>query len=75
MSDWVLENPEGIDGAEIVVGIPSRNEADAIAFPTEQAATGLERYFPGHRAVVVNCDNASSDGTAGRWLPRSSWCP
>ncbi len=63
MSDWVLENPEGIDGAEIVVGIPSRNEADAIAFPTEQAAIGLERYFPGRRAVVVNCDNASSDGT------------
>ncbi len=63
MADWIVDNPEGVTGAEIVVGIPSRHEADAIAFPTEQAGLGLAQYFPGRQAVVVNCDNASEDGT------------
>lgn len=63
MPDWVLDNPHRIDSAEIVVGIPSRNEADAIALPTEQAGLGLTQYFRDRRAVVVNCDNASTDGT------------
>ncbi len=63
MSDWILENPENVSSAEIVVGIPSYNEADSIGFPTEQASLGLTRYFPGRKAVVVNCDNASTDGT------------
>ncbi len=63
MTDWILENPENVSEAEIVVGIPSYNEADAIAFPTEQAALGLTRFFPDRKGVIVNCDNASTDGT------------
>jgi glucosylglycerate synthase len=63
MAEWILDNPEGVSSAEIVVGIPSRNEADAIAFPTEQTSLGLTRYFRGRKAVIVNCDNASADGT------------
>ncbi|MHB8766540.1 MAG: glycosyltransferase family protein [Deferrisomatales bacterium] len=63
MPDWILENPDAVSGAEIVVGIPSRNEADTIAFPTEQASLGLVQYFKGRKAVIVNCDNASADGT------------
>lgn len=58
-----LENPDHVTSADIVVGIPSRNEADAIAFPVEQASLGLTTHFRGKRAVIVNCDNASEDGT------------
>jgi glycosyltransferase involved in cell wall biosynthesis len=63
MPEWILENPEGVSAAEIVVGIPSLNEADNIAFPTEQAALGLIQHFKGRKAVIINCDNASTDGT------------
>ncbi|MBW1730612.1 MAG: glycosyltransferase [Deltaproteobacteria bacterium] len=56
-------NPYGVKKAEIVVCIPSYNEADSIAFPTSQADEGLTKYFGQKRAVIINCDNSSSDGT------------
>lgn len=48
---------------DIVVGIPSYDEADTIGHVAEAAGRGLERYFPGLRCIVVNCDNRSPDGT------------
>lgn len=63
MSELVIDNPEGITSADLVVGIPSRNEAGAIAFTTEQVCLGLSTYFPDLKAVIVNCDNQSTDGT------------
>jgi len=56
-------NPSGIDRADLVVSIPSYNEADTIGYAALQAGEGLVRYFPGVRAVVVNCDNNSPDHT------------
>lgn len=47
-------NPSGIDQADLVVSIPSYNEADTIAHAALQAGEGLTRYFPGVRAVVIN---------------------
>ncbi|MBI5442974.1 MAG: glycosyl transferase [Deltaproteobacteria bacterium] len=63
MPEWILENPSRVNSAEVVVGIPSLNEADHIAFPTEQASLGLKQFFKGRKSVVINCDNASTDGT------------
>jgi hypothetical protein len=57
------ENPEQIRHADIVVGIPSYNEATAIVHPTTQADLGLLKYFGDKTSVIVNCDNDSSDGT------------
>jgi glycosyltransferase involved in cell wall biosynthesis len=56
-------NPEGIKKAEMVVAIPSYNEADSISFPIQQAALGLSKYFPQLNCVIVNCDNDSPDNT------------
>ena len=58
------QNPDGINKADIVVGIPSYNEAPNIAFPTEQAALGLKKYFGHMTAVLINSDNNSPDKTA-----------
>lgn len=58
-----ISNPSKIKSADIVVGIPSYNEADSIFFPVEQASKGLNIYFPNHSSVIVNVDNASEDGT------------
>jgi len=56
-------NPDHITSADIVVSIPSFNEADNIAFTTMQAGEGLSKYFGGQKTVIINCDNNSSDGT------------
>ncbi len=62
------KNPAGVEKADIVVGIPSYNEADLIAYPTSQAALGLKEYFGDSRAVIINCDNSSTDGTGNAFM-------
>jgi glycosyltransferase involved in cell wall biosynthesis len=63
-----VENPQGISQAEIVVGIPSYNEADSISFPTDVVSRGLVQFFPGKSAVIINVDNHSPDNTKSTFL-------
>jgi glucosylglycerate synthase len=56
-------NPQKIKNADLIVGIPSFNEADSIGFVTETIDKGLTKYYPKHRGVIVNVDNDSLDGT------------
>lgn len=58
-----MENPEEVRKADIVVGIPSLNEAASMAHTVEQVSLGLTTYFGDLAAVIVNCDNSSTDGT------------
>ncbi|ODS32464.1 MAG: hypothetical protein SCARUB_02408 [Candidatus Scalindua rubra] len=53
---------------DIIVGIPSYNEADNIAFVAHQLALGLNRYFPTLSAAIINVDNNSTDGTRDAFL-------
>jgi len=64
----IVENQQGIKSAEIIVGIPSYNEADNIAFPTDVVSRGLEEFFPGKKAAIINVDNNSPDGTRDVFL-------
>ena len=52
--------------ADIVVGIPSFRNAATIGHVTQAAAEGLRRNFPNMRAVIVNADGGSEDGTRDR---------
>jgi glycosyltransferase involved in cell wall biosynthesis len=56
-------NPQGVTHADIVVALPSLNEAASIAYPVAQADLGLTQYFPDLEAVIVNVDNNSPDDT------------
>lgn len=58
-----VDNPGNVRTADIIVGIPSYNEADSIAVPTDTASRGLETYFPHASSVIINVDNDSPDGT------------
>ncbi|MDQ7837728.1 MAG: glycosyl transferase [Thermodesulfobacteriota bacterium] len=58
-----LENPDDLKKAEIVVGIPSYNEAEGIALPTAMADEGLHAYFKTKQAAIINCDACSTDNT------------
>ena len=55
---------QSVDEAEILVGIPSYNNVDTIGHVVRAVSAGLAKYFPGHRAVLVNSDGGSTDGTA-----------
>ncbi|MFH1137066.1 MAG: glycosyl transferase [Pseudomonadota bacterium] len=61
-------NPDKIAAAEIVVGIPSYNEVDNIAYPTTKASEGLVQFFGDKKSVIINCDNNSSDGAREAFL-------
>ncbi len=61
-------NPDGVDKADLVVCIPSYNEADCISYPTTQASEGLAKFFPEMRSVIINTDNNSPDGTKEAFL-------
>lgn len=52
-----------IQAADIVVGIPSYNNAETIGHVVRAVMAGLAKYFPRSRAVLVNADGGSTDGT------------
>ncbi len=52
-----------IGEAEILVGVPSYNNAGTIGHVVRAVSAGLAKYFPRSRAVLVNSDGGSSDGT------------
>ncbi len=57
---------------DLVVGIPSYNEADNIGFVVEQVAQGLEKYYPHLNTAIINSDNSSQDGTKDVFLRAES---
>ncbi len=61
-------NPQNIKSVEMIVCIPSYNEADSISFPTTQADKGLKKYFGDKTSVIINCDNNSPDNTKQAFL-------
>jgi hypothetical protein len=52
-----------IGRADLVVGIPSYNNARTIGHVVRAVMAGLAKYFPDHTAVIVNSDGGSKDGT------------
>ena len=68
-------NPDQVTKADIVVGIPSYNEARSISYPTQQASIGLRKFFRDKRSAIVNCDNNSSDGTRAAFFNTDTLSP
>src|SRR5690606_1827638 len=48
---------------DILVGIPSFNNVETIGHVVKAVSAGLAKYFPDTRAVLVNSDGGSTDGT------------
>ena len=57
-----------MNNVDIIIGIPSLNEADNIAYVAEQVALGLRRYSPSKTRLILNVDNESADGTKEAFL-------
>lgn len=58
------ETMQKIGEVDILVGIPSFNNADTIGYVVHAVTAGLAKYFPGIRAVLVNSDGGSTDATS-----------
>ena len=54
---------EVVGTADLLVGIPSFNNAGTIGHVVRAVQAGLAKYFPDCKAVLVNSDGGSSDGT------------
>lgn len=52
-----------IEKADIVVGIPSYNNARTIGHVVRAIQAGFAKYFPDKKCVLVNSDGGSKDGT------------
>ncbi|HSD49158.1 MAG TPA: glycosyltransferase, partial [Actinomycetota bacterium] len=59
----VAERVRELGAADLLVGIPSYNNARTIAHVVRAVAVGLAKHFPGREAVIVNSDGGSRDGT------------
>ncbi len=52
-----------IGRVDVLVGIPSFNNAQTIGHVVRAVVAGLARHFPGAKAVLVNSDGGSTDRT------------
>jgi glycosyltransferase involved in cell wall biosynthesis len=52
-----------IKEADILMGIPSYNNARTIGHVVKAVQAGLAKYFPDKKSVLVNSDGGSTDGT------------
>jgi len=57
-----------MDRYDIIVGIPSYNEADSIGFVVEQVEKGLRKFYPDKKSLIVCCDGNSKDMTKSVFL-------
>ena len=76
MPDWSMPDDarhavDTIRHADIVIGVPSYNNARTIGHVVRAIHAGLAKYFPKFSAVIVNSDGGSSDGTRDAVLTTS----
>ena len=63
LSPEVKERVAALGTIDIVIGIPSYNNARTIGHVVRAADAGLLQFFPGRRALIVNSDGGSKDNT------------
>ncbi len=64
LTEQIEQTVEGLGPLELVVGIPSYNNVSTIGQVVKAAQAGLASYFGNRRALIVNPDADSNDGTA-----------
>jgi len=63
LQDETRQRLAEIGQADILVGIPSYNNAATIGHVVRMAAEGMVKYFPDMKPVLINSDGGSPDGT------------
>src|SRR3989344_3613279 len=60
---------------EIIVGIPTYNEEENISNITKIVDSGLSKYFPDKKALIINVDSNSTDSTRRAFLSTRTKTP
>ena len=63
LSDAFIRELINVGQVDIVVGVPTHNDAQTVGHVVQGVRAGLLKCFPRARAVIINADGGSSDGT------------
>ena len=63
LSDDFIRELMNVGEVDIVVGVPTYNDARTVGPVVQSIREGLLKYFPRERVVIVNADGGSRDGT------------
>ncbi len=63
LSDEFLRQLINVGEVDIVVGLPTHNNAKIIGTVIQTIQAGILKHFPRERAVIINADGGSHDGT------------
>ncbi len=63
LSDDFIRELINVGEVDIVVGVPTHNDARTVGQVVQAVRAGLLKYFPRARAVIINADGGSRDGT------------
>lgn len=63
LSDEFLRELTAVGEVDLLVGVPTLNDADTIRHVINAVQIGFVKYFPRQRTVVINPDGGSRDGT------------
>lgn len=64
LSDEFLRQLMNVGEVDILVGLPTHNNAKTVGPVVQAIQAGLLRNFPRERAVILNADGGSRDGTS-----------
>ena len=65
LSDDLLRQLISVGEVDILVGLPTYNNAKTVGETARMIRTGLLKYFPRARTAILNADAGSRDGTPG----------
>ena len=63
LSDDFLRELMNVGEVDILVGLPTYNDAQTVSHVVQAVRTGLLQYFPRQRTVIINADGGSKDDT------------
>ncbi len=63
LTDDFLRQLINVGEVDILVGLPTHNNAKTIGSIVQTIQSGILRWFPRERAVIINADGGSRDGT------------
>ena len=63
LSDEFIRQLVAVGEVDLLVGIPTLNDSKTIKHVVQAVQVGYAKYFPRERAVLINADGGSRDGT------------
>jgi glycosyltransferase involved in cell wall biosynthesis len=63
LTDDFLRQLINVGEADILVGLPTHNNAKTVGSVVHTIRSGILRGFPRERVVIINADGGSRDGT------------